>query len=170
MSWIPDFRSVSPTFVVNSTANISPKFVFVSIDKPEDIRDPKRQKAIRRHARRGKEREARRRDDVGFVHEFPVANMAAESTNSDQSSGHLEKVKHLVQAHENPRTNDAQFPNPPSPKALEFVSLDFLRPIGNGRGYNPLAPFPIKTTPRVIQLVDYCKLFSAVIMFGSFTC
>ena len=36
-------------------------------------------------------------------------------------------------------------------------SLDFLTPLGAGRGLVPFATYPVKTTPRMIQLFDYSE-------------
>jgi hypothetical protein len=155
MSNTPNFRSNSPTFLVNSSVGKSPRFVFVSIHNPRDIKDPKKQKIIRRHARKDIERNKRRENKIGVVLSSNLAETATEtikSTLAGALSLAKEEGTHEDQQHVTGRVlNDDQAGS----AYLQIPSLDFLSPIGAGRGFNPFAPLPIKATPRTVQLLDY---------------
>jgi hypothetical protein len=155
MSSPPNFRSISPTFLVKSSVDKSPRFVFVSICNPRDIRDPKKQKVIRRHARRDVERNNRSKKQLEFFRSAYIAEPAAEPIMRTQTAALLQVKEQGTQEHQQHVVGRIFNDDQASSATLQHASLDFLRPIGAGQGFNPFAPLPIKTTPRTAQLLDY---------------
>lgn len=169
MSTLNDFGPTEPTFIANIPLQKSPRFLFVTISNPDEIRDPTKQTTIRRHAKRDADRARKRR------HKFQAGSLMLErgvkqsavsyprvhcNTGAEQATGKQENRKtdavHLPT--ERPPVTDHNT----SPELLnnEFSSLDFLRPLGAGRGFNPLASYPVEPSSRKTQLLDYCMLCS----------
>jgi hypothetical protein len=149
MSPIPDFRSVPSSFVESKLGSTSPKFVFVSINNPKDIRHPRNQTTIRRQARKVAGRKVQRRERFEFVPEYVTKNPDVECT--DLIPVHRSEAVVL----ERKRSDGNTIDNKGVHSRIDFnISL---RPLGAGRGLNPLASFPIKSTPRVLQLINSCE-------------
>ena len=151
MSTLNNFGSIEPTFAATIPLQKSPKFLFVTISNPDEIRDPTKQTTIRRHAKRDADR-ARKRS-----HRIQAESVMLEG-----------RVKQTVVSHPRVRCNTgAERPhgkqkNQISPEQLnnESTSLAFLRPLGAGLGFNPLAPYPVEPSSQKTQLLDYCMLHS----------
>jgi hypothetical protein len=149
MPQVPDFRSLTSSFVVSKPEKTSPKFVFVSINNPKDIRDPRKQTTIRRQAKKMSGRKRQQRHELGFVFESGTKDPGTDSADLKP----VRRPDTVVPEHS--ESNNNLFEDQPSNSRIGFnVSL---RPLGAGRGLNPFASFPIKPTPRVVQLIDSCE-------------
>jgi hypothetical protein len=116
----------------------SPDFAFITITNPQDIKDPSKQTAIRRHARTNNSRSKnQRRKQTKIVFNLPAAD-------SDKH----EEIEEVV--------DNSYFDfNDASDASLGSLALEYIRPLGAGRGMNPMAPFPIQLNSRMVQLVDF---------------
>jgi hypothetical protein len=148
----------------NSTANgrilstLVPRklseLAFVTITNPNHIKDSRIQTTVRRHARASTNRSKQnRRKNLKLVFELQAA----------ESQLHTKGKTAIVKP-----TNDTQ-----SDKTTYEVSIDdhiaehtsllfsslsplnLLRPIGAGRGLDPLQPFPIAVDARMRDLVNF---------------
>jgi hypothetical protein len=155
MSNALNFRSVSPMFLVKSNVEKSPQFVFISINNPEDIKDPQTQKIIRHHARQNAERNYRKKKTQGGFHGSCILESATQPTKSTQTGALSHVMETAIREYQQHPTDRRLVHSHIGHEGLQSQSLDFLRPIGAGRGFNPFAPLPIKTTPRTVQLLDY---------------
>lgn len=169
MSTLNDFGSIEPTFVANILLQKSPRFLFVTISNPDEIRDPTKRTTIRRHAKRDADR-ARKRS-----HKIQAESLMLERR-VKQSAVSYPRVRCNTSAEQPPgkqknQEADAAYLSTErlpvtdrdiSPERLnnESSSLAFLRPLGAGRGFNPLAPYPVEPSSRKTQLLDYCTLYS----------
>jgi hypothetical protein len=132
----------------------SPKFIFVTINNPKEIQDQKQQTAIRRHARKDAGRKLQRRRGFEFVYEPSTVKLSVDTcdsnidTKTDLTIPDAKSVEASRTIHNVPITQILQ---------PRLGSMASLRPLGSGRGFNPLAPFPVRSTPRVTQLIDSCR-------------
>ncbi|RFU24341.1 hypothetical protein B7463_g11997, partial [Scytalidium lignicola] len=166
MLTLKDFGSISPTFVANVPVKKSPKFLFVSITNPDDIKNPTKQITIRRHAKRDANRAKNTRQNSQFkrliVQTTPNKAVVPRSSVPYNPSAPQQRSEQQWQQAD---TVDVSSENPPvieqdkSPESLNtnFNSLAFLRPLGAGRGLNPFAPYPVEPNSRTVQLLDYSQ-------------
>jgi hypothetical protein len=154
MSPAPEIRSRQPDFVVPGLGRKSPKFVFVTINDPKDIRNPRKQTIIRSHARKDAGRKERKREGFIFVHERGTPTSAVDTLKSIP----VDPARTAIPALESLGSDETENKSLDNhPDILPLLSITSLRPLGAGRGYNPFASFPIEPTPRVVQLIDSCK-------------
>jgi hypothetical protein len=156
MSQTPEFRSSLPKFAI-TPPDISPKFVFVSINKPEDIRNASKRTTIRSHARKDARRRVKKQNGFRFVYEPGTTDFAPSIPNVRP----LDSAGTVLSTSEIPESNTIE--ERPSENLKDVPALSSivsLRPLGAGRGYNPFASFPIESTPRVVQLIDSCRFKS----------
>lgn len=169
MSTLNDFGSIEPTFFANIPLQKSPRFLFVTISNPDEIRDPTKQTTIRRHAKRDADRARKRRHKIqaeSLMLERRVKQSEVSyprercNTSAEQPPGKqkTQEADAVYLSTERPPVTDHDI----SPERLnnESSSLAFLRPLGAGRGFNPLAPYPVEPSSRKTQLLDYCMLYS----------
>jgi|SRR5579871_3223996 len=163
MSTLNDFGSIAPTFTTNVPLQKSPRFLFVTISNPDEIKEPAKQTTIRRHAKKDADRARKRSHKIQAetlvsetqVKQSVISNPSAEQAHDKQKNQESDVV---YLSNEIPSVTDSDI----SPGQLnnESNSLAFLRPLGAGLGFNPLAPYPVELNSRQTQLLDYCMLCS----------
>jgi hypothetical protein len=149
MSEISDSRSRTPNFGTRK----SPKFVFVTINNPKDIRDRTKQTRIRSHARKDAGRRVRKQKGFHFIYESGSTVLTNDTPNPNPAdpAGTVIQAPKFLECNEGGKRSSNDQPN-----LTLLSSIASIRPLGAGRGYNPFASFPIKSTPRVVQLIDSC--------------
>lgn len=169
MSTLNNFRSIEPTFAANVPSQKSPRFLFVTISNPDEIRDPAKQTTIRRHAKRDADRmrkTSRKVEDESLTLERRVKQAAVsytqvlrnDSVEQPQSKQKNQEADAMYYTTEMLPVADHDIsPERPSNNSS---SLAFLRPLGAGLGFNPLAPYPIESGSRNAHLLDYSMLFT----------
>lgn len=169
MSTLNDFSSIEPTFVANIPLQKSPRFLFVTINNPDGIRDQTKQTAIRRHAKRDADRARKRSHKIqaeSLMLERPAKQSVVSysrlrrNTGAEEPPGKQQNQKADVVYLSTERPPVTGHNNSHERLANEPSSLAFLRPLGAGRGFNPLMPYPVKLSSQKSQLLDYCMLYS----------
>ena len=145
------FRSAQPTFVANTTDD-SRTFSFVNVQRPEEMKQRAKRSLIRRHAKRDADRSKAQEHRLAIEHladSTPAVTTPVRSTEHEQAT----------YGSENQTSSPASMAMVPEQGDYEWMpsSLDFLAPLGAGRGLVPFATYPVKTTPRMIQLLDYSE-------------
>jgi hypothetical protein len=155
MSTLNNFGSTEPTFAANIPLQKSPRFLFVTINNPDEIRDPTKQTTIRRHAKRDSDR-ARKRSHKIQAESVMLGSRLYSNTSAEQPQSKQKKQE--ADAVYLPPVNDHDI----SDERLnnESSSLALFRPLGAGVGFNPLAPYPVDLSSQKTQLFDYCMLYS----------
>jgi hypothetical protein len=164
MSTLNDFGSMAPTFIARVPLKKSPRFLFVTISNPDEIKNPTKQSIIRRHAKRDADRARKSRqnpqiESLTVETQFNQPTVSHPSNHStEQTLGEKQnQVDMLYLSSEGtPVTERDKSPGWLNNKPR---SLAFLRPLGAGRGFNPFAPYPVEPNSRTIQLLDYCMLY-----------
>jgi hypothetical protein len=168
MSTLRDFGSIEPTFVAHIPLKKSPKFIFVTLNNPDDIKDPTKQTTIRRHAKRDADRARKESYKLhaeslmleGAVSQSAVSHQAVRSKNRAEQKSAKQKHKKTDDVY-----NPTEMPSATNHNtSFELLnnksgSLAFLRPLGAGRGFNSFAPYPMERSSRNTQLLDYGMLF-----------
>lgn len=166
MSTLNNFGSIQPTFAANIPLQKSPKFLFVTISNPDEIRDPIKQTTIRRHAKRDADRARKRGRKIqaeslmleSRVKQFAVSYPRVPCNSSTEHPHYKQKIQEADAVYlSTERTPVTGHDISPERLNNESSSLAFLRPIGAGLGFNPLAPYPIEPSLSRTQLVDYRK-------------
>jgi hypothetical protein len=131
------------------------QFAFISIQNPGDIKDSRKQAAIRRHARASTNRlKQQERKHLKVVFDLPDAASHVEaeshaavlpSTNAfpNVETTHVSSVEH------HSREQSGLLPS------WHELSTSYLRPIGSGRGLVPLKPFPVAADARIRDLTNF---------------
>ena len=125
-----------------------PAFTFVNITTPDDISDPNKQRTIRRHARAIATRRGRRPRTGPLSVTFDLVEGPGNSVPARASSSESPSIL----------PGPLLDPPPASPQDHDphvLQSLEFLKPIGWGRGITPFSPFPIEVNQRMLQLVNF---------------
>jgi hypothetical protein len=139
-----------------------PDFTFITITNPRDIKDSKRQTKIRRHARESTLRLKKQRQipmKLVFDLDSPV-DADRNVLNDPQADALRQDAAPIVGS-----TEDDISASEDPPFSSQMPSLDFLRPIGAGRGLNPLQPFPDAVDARMRQLIDFGMIATYQIYF-----
>lgn len=124
---------------IRNTSSERPQFAFINITKPKDVTRADNQRTIRSHAwYAGRPKKRKRRLKYTFDLQVPPV-LASPLTNS-----HQEETQLKAGGYESDKRH-----------SLEYLPIDFLRPIGSGRDINPFSPFPIPSTERIVQLIDF---------------
>ena len=131
------------------------QFAFINITDPKDLTHADNQRIIRRHAwDAGRPHKRRRRRNYTFdLSDFhpPATDYASivpvQQVNNDHDRQKDEGLKKYLEEVER---------IPPS----QYLPIECLRPLGAGRGLDPLAPFPIPSNSRIVQLIDFGKISS----------
>jgi len=129
------------------------QFAFINITDPKDLTHADNQRTIRRHAwDAGCPHKRRRRRNYTFdLSDFhpPASDYASivpiQHVNNDHDRQKDEGLKKYLEEVER---------IPPS----QYLPIDCLRPLGAGRGLDPLAPFPIPSNSRIVQLIDFGEI------------
>ena len=164
MSTLNDFGSMAPTFVANVPLKKSPKFLFVTISNPDEIKNPTKQSIIRRHAKRDADRARKSRQNPQFE------SLVVETQFNQPAVSHPRNPSTKQTLGQKQNQVDTLYPSSERPPVTERdkspgwrnnkpSSLAFLKPRGAGRGFNPFAPYPVEPNSRTIQLLDYCTLY-----------
>jgi hypothetical protein len=166
MSTLNNFGSIAPTFVASVPLKKSPRFLFVTVSNPDEIKNPTKQSIIRRHAKKDADRVRKTRQNPQFEslienqlnqpavsHRSIPCNLSAEETLGEQQN---QQVDAVYLSSERPPVIERD----KSPEWLnKSSSLASLRPLGAGRGLNPFAPYPVEPNSRTIHALDYCMLY-----------
>jgi hypothetical protein len=133
-----------------TTTGGRPLFAFINVSDPKDLTRADNLRAIRSHAWDGGHTHRRRRRG-NFT--FDLQGIYPENTNlatiSPVRQGQIDFESH----EDEDRTADTRELEHIRPDRL--FSIDYIRPRGAGRGYNPLTPFPIPSNSRIVQLMDF---------------
>jgi hypothetical protein len=159
MLTLKDFGSVKPTFAADVPSQKSPRFSFVNIQKPGEVRDKKKQSTIRRHAKKDSDREKfrRRRAEVELLtsESSPEHDAIIISPAKQPSACHraYQKASDTLILDGKQTDNRRGF-------SVDSLDLDagppaIWKPLGAGRGYTPFAPYPVQATHRTTQLLDH---------------
>src|ERR1051326_5268237 len=127
-----------------------PTLEFVTITNPDEIKDPAKQRKVRRHARR------RNRSVVSSSWKARSIVIDLPEVEPFAAPGDIVNAGPPTAAYGRITLSD---PTDPNNSISIPLSLEFLRPIGAGRGLQSLAPFPIESNTRITQLVDFSKDF-----------
>lgn len=120
---------------------------FVTITNPAEIKNPAKQKAIRRHARRRENDSTSSRKPLKIVFDLPEADM--------QMGIELSRARHQTLERYYPA---AKYVHPQLKPA--GISLDFIHPLSVGREMIFPPPFSLNRNPRAMQLIDFSKCSS----------
>ncbi len=141
-----DMETSSANAIVTPTL-VPLDFAFITITNPKEIKDLKKQTKIRRHAREStiRAKGQRQRYQKTVVLELPESNFG--NTLLDQPMNIMRGD--AIPISEKGRDDIEEEEDPSTP------FWTFLRPIGHGRGLDPLAPFPTMVSARNRCLLDY---------------
>jgi hypothetical protein len=155
------FGSLEPSFVADVPNQTTPRFSFVNIQRPEELRDRTKQSLVRRHAKRDADRvkSSRRRAQIMTSSTEPGFEQAAPKIPDTEQAENLfhdrrtEEVDDIRNSTGRPpvRSYDERL----GPTENMSYSLDILKPLGAGRGLTPFASYPVKPTARATQLIDF---------------
>jgi hypothetical protein len=153
MATLKDFGSIKPTFVTNVRLEKSPKFLFVTISNPDQIKGRKQQTSIRSHAKRKSDQERKRKYDIRTetLNLKPQVEPSAKQptskpTHQQNDALNLSTEIQLIGEQDSSRHQTNH----------ELGSLALLKPLGAGRGLNPFAPYPFQLNSKTTQLMDRC--------------
>ncbi|OCL09727.1 hypothetical protein AOQ84DRAFT_353898 [Glonium stellatum] len=128
------------------------QFAFINITNPKDLTRADNQRTIRRHAwDAGRPHGRRRRRNYTFdLSSFylPAVNSAS-IVPVQQVDNDREHQKH--------ETSKIGFKEAEMVPHDQYPPIDYIRPLGAGRGLDPLAPFPVPSNPRIVQLIDFAQ-------------
>jgi hypothetical protein len=127
------------------------EFAFITITNPSQIKDARKQTAIRRHARAsttGKTQQRRKR--LKLVFDLPDAPPQATVEHSAVVAQSVDIVQNDDTA--NQASNEQESDSSSSP--YDF-SASVFKPIGAGRGLDPLHPFPFAVNSRLRDLTNF---------------
>jgi hypothetical protein len=153
------FGSVEPTFITKAPKRTSPKFSFVTIRTPSDLRDKSKQKAIRQHAKRGVDRLKAKKYRARFltsshcVYEDETESPAEIPGKLSNDWGLLTPIELLHKSMINSKVTVCLDESEPDNEAI--IPWNSLRPLGGGRGFVPFTAYPVQPTSRMIQLFDF---------------
>jgi hypothetical protein len=157
MTTLKDFSSIQPTFTTNVQVEKSPKFLFVTISNPNQIKSRRKQNTIRSHAKRKSDQERKRKLETRterLNQEFQVELSAPQHGNKQINQRNEADIELIIeQDGSRDQTNH------------ELDSLAFLKPIGAGRGFNPFSPYPFQLNSKTTQLLDRCMFLWSFIIF-----
>ena len=150
MSTLNNFGSIGPTFVASIPLQKSPRFLFVTISNPDEIREPTKQTIIRRHAQRDADR-ARKRS-----HKIQAENLMLDVATLEQYS---HKTSRKTRKPMRCRLSLIMtfLLSGSTTNLVPWHSWDHLVLV---LGFTPFAPYPVELNSRKTQLLDYCMLYS----------
>jgi hypothetical protein len=129
----------------------TPEFTFITITNPSQIKDSRKQTAIRRHARASTtSSKQQRRKRLKLVFDLPEAKVK-----SNAAIVHSTDVAQKVLPEDEANIEHDPRSSSNSSFASHELSLAWLRPIGAGRGLAPLQPFPVVPSSRMRDLTNF---------------
>lgn len=156
MSTLNNFANIAPTFIANVPyKKNSPKFLFVTINKPDEIKNSTRQFTIRRHAKKDADRARKAKRQNHLVLE--VSRLDQSTISESNPSNLIQAEQPLGSDKQRSQQADGTYSLVAEHNNQEYSSLSFLTSFGLGRGF---AAYPIEPNSREIQLLGYCRLYS----------
>jgi hypothetical protein len=150
------FRAIEPTFVADVPATEFQQFSFVTVQKPEELKNKARQRLIRRHAKRDVDRARARKYKSSLA---PLGTPFIKATNdvNELMRASFPRIDQGDILTTDSRHDDLITVSSGGCDVEQIPSLSFLKPLGAGRGLNPFATYPVRTTPRMNALFEYSK-------------
>jgi hypothetical protein len=165
ITWFTAMQKLSSNSLLSSALALqdSSEFAFVTITNPHDIKDPRTQSRIRRHARNKTSTSKRKRkQQIELV--FDLSDAASGVRAGTSGTGWASSVDTGQSARSTGVVGNEHYIGrydtatcPPG-----YWSWDSLRPMGSGRGLDPLRPFPVAANGRLRHLINFGLNFTPV--------
>jgi hypothetical protein len=159
MATLTNFRIAEPILAAKGLANDAQQFSFITIQRPEELKQKAKQSIIRKHAKRDVDRVKAKR------HRATIEPLSAGQVEARQETGNAGLSAQLqtlsdgrMQWDANAVTLDLDLETLNEPD-WTLPPIACLQPLGAGRGFVPFAPYPVKGTSREIQLLDYSMAY-----------
>jgi hypothetical protein len=131
------------------------EFAFITITNPSDLKDARKQTAIRRHARLStNSSKKQRRKYTELV--FDLSDAAPQITTEDNraSATSINAIQNVETTYGS-NVEGGKSGKSDSLPSLDGLSWTLLRPISSGRGLLPLQPFPTSANSRMRDLTNF---------------
>jgi cell division septation protein DedD len=145
------FRSVDPIFATNAPTNDSQEFTFVTIRNPEELRQRARQSLIRKHAKQDVDRAKVKRHRATIESLKPLTIKSPKSTRASTHKPGQSKSGQISARHDQNPGTGVPTTTETSQEKDGSLSLDTQRLL-------PLNSYPLKPTPRMVQLFNFSNL------------
>jgi hypothetical protein len=126
-----------------------PKFAFITITNPTEIKDSRKKTTIRRHARASTNQpNIKRRKQFKLTFDIPY--IESQDTGTVQPTNLVQNEAIYVGSigvDASGQTNRSSSSEP--------LSLSLLRPLGSGRGLLPMQSFPVDANSRIRELTNF---------------
>ena len=146
---IRQFRNLQPTWAAHDPSSNVQQFSFVTVLNPDELKHKTHKRQIRKHAKRDVDRVKAKRHRAGIedlntkTGLVPASGPETPTTRTISSplSDGAFSFDSKLQAADSDEVN--------------FEDLEYLRPIGAGRGFEPFLSYPFKPTARMVMLLDH---------------